>query len=69
MTWIPVSERLPDADEEVIITHLHHGGRLVCAGAIMTQWDPDDAREWRSGDWTIGDVLAWQPLPAPWVGP
>jgi hypothetical protein len=25
--------------------------------------------EWRDGDWTVPNVTAWQPVPAPWVAP
>lgn len=53
--WIPVTERLPEKKESVIVT--------VNDGAIYT--DTDD---W-TGEafWTHGDnVIAWRELPEPW---
>lgn len=59
--WIPCSERLPTEREDVFVTS-EHGG---CAVA----WYHNICNVWRnsSTDMMIeADILAWQPLPAPY---
>ena len=55
--WIPVSERLPDKRQDVIVT--------VNDGMIYTDTD-----EWiETGFFAYGhNVVAWQSLPEPWKG-
>ena len=63
--WVPVTERLPESpDDMVLVTYTWAGKSRVCAAC----YDSDD-RHWNAGEWSIGDVVAWQPLPAPWVAP
>ena len=57
--WIPVSERLPKHDQEVLIS---------------LEWGIDigtySGGEWHSewiNHYDDGDVLAWMPLPKPYV--
>jgi len=55
--WIPVSERLPDVAQEVIVDSEFDG---VTAGFL------DSYGEWYSpnSDYKLTRVVAWQPLPA-----
>lgn len=65
--WVPVGERLPPVDSEVLVTG---DSGAVCMAHMCPTYDDEIApHEWRSGDWTVHNVTAWQPLPAPWVAP
>lgn len=61
--WVPVGERLPTYDEIV----------LACTSdgeIFMAEWrehDTEPGGAWWSDDDEIVRVVAWQPLPAPWV--
>ena len=53
--WIPVSERLPE------------DGRYLCT--YETEFgDCVDFGKFYKGDWFVGRVTAWQPLPEPYKG-
>ena len=69
--WVPVVERLPHVDEYVLVTYRHglSGSLVVCEAAFRGRWDADDPPSWDSHGWPIQDIVAWQPLPAPWVAP
>lgn len=56
--WIPVSERLPNIVQEVIVNSEFDG---ITAGFL------DSYGEWYSpnSDYKLKRVVAWQPLPAP----
>lgn len=58
--WIPVTERLPEKHEEVLVT---------VAGEIVIAWLYLDGR-WRSNDCPetyLNDfITAWMPLPEPY---
>ncbi len=56
--WIPVSERLPEEDERVIVTCLD----------IYHEPDVDVATYDRYSEWFKRYVTAWMPLPEPWRG-
>lgn len=59
--WIPVSERLPETDEDVLITD----GVTVYIGWMIDATD----RQWRADsedNYFINDVIAWMPLPEPY---
>ena len=60
--WIPVSERLPEEETTV----------LICTD----QGDIDTSRifsysdgewEWFASSWCYGEIIAWMPLPEPYV--
>lgn len=59
--WIPCSERLPENNNTVLITH---------RGGVSVGWY--NGRYWKRGASTkhrsIKTVTAWMPLPKPWEG-
>lgn len=61
MRWIPVSERLPEEEYEVLVTTSWHD---VCIA-----WYDDG--KWRAeyiNEYDDDEILAWMPLPMPWRG-
>ena len=60
--WIPVSERLPEEDEDVQITYRYSGKRIVGKAYKMVKgWQLEN------GAWFPDEpVIAWQPLPKPY---
>lgn len=58
--WIPCSERLPDPEDDVIVTckSCRTGKKYVST----------DYRSCKTGEWSYfsDDVIAWQPLPEPY---
>jgi hypothetical protein len=61
--WIPCSERLPDYDEEVLIS--------TESGSVEIQrLEKGDYWEYQYGDWTtdLHEVIAWMPLPSSYQG-
>lgn len=60
--WVPVSERLPDYNEEVLITD----GKYV---TIDTRYFLENTEDGEAYTWDINgwdDVIAWKPLPEPY---
>ena len=60
--WVPVSERLPDYNEEVLITN----GKYV---TIDTRYFLENTEDGEAYTWDINgwdDVIAWMPLPEPY---
>lgn len=60
--WIPVSERLPDYNEEVLITD----GKYVTIDEryFLENTEDGEAYTWGINGWN--DVVAWMPLPEPY---
>lgn len=60
--WIPVSERLPDYNEEVLITD----GKYVTIDTryFLENTEDGEAYTWNINGWD--DVIAWKPLPEPY---
>lgn len=60
--WIPVSERLPDYEEEVLITN----GKYVTIDEryFLENTEDGEAYTWDINGWD--DVVAWRPLPEPY---
>ena len=54
--WIPVSERLPEEDGRYLCTYETEFGDCVDFGKFY------------KGDWFVGRVIAWQPLPETYKG-
>lgn len=62
--WIPVSERLPEEKEMVLITN--NKGHVRC-GQYQGTFDDKNYRWWWKHN-TLEEVIAWMPLPEPWRG-
>ena len=63
LRWIPVSERLPNNDEVVLV--------YTTYGETTDGWRFDDDGWFINGGencHTLKDILAWMPLPAPYKG-
>lgn len=59
--WIPVSERLPEIDKDVLVTN---GFRVyVCSLAKEQKWEDDYCCLK-----PLDEYVAWQPLPEPYKG-
>lgn len=56
--WIPVSERLPEEETDVLICN-SKGNIEVSRGSVFD----DGTWEWYTSGWHFGEVLAWMPLP------
>ena len=80
--WIPVDERLPDEDKEVLVTVYFHGLKQTHQTGWNDHIRPSYYVETASqigGNWSsVSDeykvarnrheVIAWMPLPEPWKG-
>ena len=60
--WIPVSEKLPEYNEDVIITHKDFKGQPTTDVAYFNEFS-EFKLFWDEGEHL--DVIAWMPLPAP----
>jgi len=60
--WIPVSERLPEEETDVLICN-KQGEIEISQGSRSTEVD---AFIWYTSGWRFGEVIAWQPLPEPY---
>ena len=68
--WIPVSERLPDNDDMVLVTvqPKKSGPYVTRAFYVDDAGYLDDAGAWH-GTWNMANITAWMPMPKPYGGP
>ncbi len=62
--WIPVEKMLPKENLEVLVCN-QEGNIEICCGWPSTEF-PDEWI-WCTSGWRFGDVIAWMPLPEPYV--
>jgi hypothetical protein len=60
--WIPVSERLPEDETDVLVCN-KDGEIELTSGSRSTEVDDFI---WYTSGWRFGNVVAWMPLPAPY---
>ena len=61
--WIPVSERLPEDERDVLICN-KNGDIALSRGSYSTEVENDFI--WYTSGWRFGKVIAWIPLPEPY---
>lgn len=63
-SWISCSERLPEEDGKYIVTVKNLTGRWIMKNNVFVcnYWDDD----FHFQGWEDNEVIAWQPLPAPY---
>lgn len=63
--WIPVSERLPEEETDVLICNVN-GDIAISRGSYSTEMKNEFI--WYTSGWRFGKVTAWMPLPEPYKG-
>ena len=68
--WVPVSERLPEGENEVLITVNGKLNNIIFDNAIEKGFYNEDDGWIVDGylDWITPEVTAWQPLPESYKG-
>lgn len=65
--WIPVTERLPQNDTEVLVTVCDDSGDTPWE-YVSVGWQTPDGQYWIVGNEICYGVIAWMPLPKPYRG-
>ena len=70
MDWIPVTERLPEKDGRYLCTIQNKYAPEVVGVMVCDYWNFVSMHDWCPDDQVASDnVIAWMPLPAPYVEP
>ena len=70
MDWIPVTERLPEKDGRYLCTIQNKYAPEVVGVMVCDYWNFESKHDWCPDDEAASDnVIAWAPLPAPYVEP
>ena len=68
MDWIPVAERLPEKDGRYLCTIQNKYAPEVVGVMVCDYWNFESKHYWSPDDQVASDnVIAWAPLPAPYV--
>lgn len=62
--WIPCGERLPEEEIDVLVCNAN-GDIEISRGSYSTEMKNEFI--WYTSGWRFGKVLAWQPLPQPYI--
>ena len=65
--WIPVTEKLPCTETDVLITVLDDSGDTPWKYTLRG-WLTPDGKYWVADNEICHGVIAWMPLPEPWRG-
>ena len=63
--WIPVTEKLPEDDEDVLVTRVYTGSTHSFIDMV---WFNKGKFLTQDGELELSNVVAWMPLPKPYRG-
>lgn len=67
--WTPVTEGLPENNEDVLIQHQFPGQRVFfTVGHWDLDWDRTLYTDYEHAERELGPAVAWRPIPPPWKG-
>lgn len=73
--WIPVTEALPETNDEVLTTYIVNGNNKKRFIETASYWDDGEGEGHWSSVWdefrvsgTRQEVIAWMPFPKPYKG-
>ena len=62
--WIPVTEKLPEDDEDVLVTRVYTGSTHSFIDMV---WFNEGKFLTQDGNLELSNVVAWMPLPKPYM--